>query len=702
MPRVTANPRSQRFQILFAICIVVAALYLAREVLMPLSLAVLLSFLLTPLCGRLERWGLGRIPSVVVVVGTVGLAVTLLGWVVAGQVLNLAAQLPQYTDNIIEKVDALRPRSGVVDKAAEMVERVQERLEQPATTQASTQATTEPADVVAQGIAAAQSPVTPVPSRMAPRGDGSTSERTQASPAPPTTQPSRTRPLPVEIVDPKSPMEVLGTYLGFALETLGTAGIVAVFVIFILLQREDLRDRLIRLVSQGQLNVTTQALDDAAGRISRYLLAQSIVNGTYGVAVAIGLWTIGALFADDPFPNVVLWGLLCALLRFIPYIGPWIAAMFPLAVAFAVYKGFGVFVAAGVMFVIIELISNNAMEPWLYGSSTGMSAVAVLVSAVFWTWLWGPVGLLMATPLTSCLVVMGKYVPQLRFLDILLGDEPVLEPPVRVYQRLLAQDADEVADLVEEFAEGTSLLTVYDDVLIPALNMAERDRHAGRLDEQRTTFIRQTMSQLIDELAERERLEYVRRSAADTEAVARTGRGLEVPAAPGPDAAASGSSDDRLQSIPKGCVVNVLCLPSHDEVDAIIARMLAQQLELRNYCTTALSETVLASEMVDEVEKRSAHAVVVSALPPAAVTHARYLCKRLHARYPTTNTVVGLWTASGDLKKATERIACTGSVRLTTTLRGAIESIHQMVQPIIIRATSGVPAETDATQAVAN
>jgi hypothetical protein len=314
---------------------------------------------------------------------------------------------------------------------------------------------------------------------------------------------------------------VLGTYLGTLLGPLGTAGIVIVFVIFMLIGREDLRDRIIRLVGEGQLNITTQALDDAATRISRYLVAQAIVNGSYGAAISLGLWLIGVTLADGWFPSFVLWGLLCALLRFIPYIGPWIAAAFPLILSLAVYPGYSVFFAVAGMFIIVELLSNNFMEPWLYGSSTGMSAVAVLVAAVFWTWLWGPIGLLLSTPLTVCIVVVGKYVPQFRFFDILLGDQPVLSPAERIYQRLLAMDAEEAADVAEEQLESSSLEAVYDQVLLPALAMAEQDRHADQLDDRRGLFIRDALRDIIDELHELELARVARRAADQTLRVAR-------------------------------------------------------------------------------------------------------------------------------------------------------------------------------------
>ncbi|MGH7213793.1 MAG: AI-2E family transporter, partial [Tepidisphaeraceae bacterium] len=510
MPRPVAG-RAPRLQILASVCVVVAALYLARDVLIPLALAILLTFLLTPLVMRLQRYGVKRVMAVLVVLTMLVAAVLGLGWLVTVQVMDLANNLEQYKGNIIAKIETFKLSGGVIDRFQQGVKDVQKELDKPATTQA-----TQP---VADD-AAAQILTKEITGRT---GEPRTITEESVGKAPnPAQQPTKENPLPVAVITPShSPLQQLARYLGLVLGPLGTAGLVIIFVIFMLLEREDLRDRIVRLVGYGQLNLTTQAMDDAATRISRYLLAQAIVNGSYGVAISIGLWLIGHVAGDQPFPNVVLWGLLCAVLRFIPYIGPWIAAAFPILVSFAVYKGFGVFIATGVLFVVIELLSNNIMEPLLYGSSTGMTAVAVLVSAVFWTWLWGPIGLVMATPLTVCLVVLGKYVPPLQFLDILLGDEPVLDPPSRIYQRLLALDQEEALDVAEEYRRDMTLAQVYDNVLIPALAMAEQDRHKGKLDEQRKDFIRSAMRDIVEELGEREQRLRISVAAAETVAKAR-------------------------------------------------------------------------------------------------------------------------------------------------------------------------------------
>jgi predicted PurR-regulated permease PerM len=702
-PDIAPPSKGARFALLASICVVVAGLWFMQDVLIPLALAILLTFLFAPIANRLERWKLGRVGSVLVITITTLALILILGWVVGKQVLSLANDLDRYQTNIRYKIKSFRGSGpNVTSKVADAVEGIKEEFSKnPATQEATTKQ-------VVEAVAGKPPP--------------------ELNPANPTTRRTLAdvtddNPLPVRAIPQRpTPMEELGTYVGKFIGPLGTLGLVIVFVIFMLIQREDLRDRLIRLVGHGQLHITTTALDDAASRISRYLTAQAIVNGTYGIAIAIGLWLIGFFLADekagDPgnFPSLVLWGLLCAILRFIPYIGPWIAAAFPLSVAFAAYHEVGPFVATGLMFVIVELISNNLMEPWLYGSSTGMSTIAVLVSAVFWTFLWGPVGLLLATPLTVCLVVLGKYVPQLAFLDVMLGDEPVLSPPERVYQRLLAMDQEEVTDVAQEYLKEKSLEQVYDEVLIPALAMAELDRHRGRLDARRPAFVRHAMRDLIDELgdtqrehdeaAERERAKNIATEAAD--AVVNAARGVVDAIVPksgngkqqsAPTLKPGGSVDlspdePRVRAhLPKDCVVNILVLPAHDEADEIVGLMLAQLLEFQGYCAFAESVTKLAGEMVEEVERKNANLIAVSAMPPAAVAHSRYLCKRIHAKYPDISMIVGLWSFRGDLKKATDRITCVGSVSVMTTLREAMDQIHQQVQPLLIRnETTGQPA----------
>jgi predicted PurR-regulated permease PerM/methylmalonyl-CoA mutase cobalamin-binding subunit len=656
-------PRSARLGLLASIVIVVAALYFAKEVLIPLALAVLLSFLLAPLVARLQRLGLSRVPAVIVVAVILSGALAGLGFVVYGQLYDLAEKLPQYKTNIEEKITWVQrfTKGGAIDKTMRVIKQ--------ATEDATTKASTAPA--------ATQTTANAPPPPLAPD------------------QPPE-KPVPVVITN-QPPGETTGTnpfeniYQSFSpmLEPLAMAGIVAIFVIFMLLGREDLRDRLIRLIGQGRINLTTQAMDEAAKRVHRYLLAQCIVNGTYGAAVALGLWLIGVFVGHNnpPFPNWFLWGLLTALLRFIPYIGPWIGAAFPIVISLAVYNGMAVPLAVIIMFVVLELISNNIMEPWLYGSQTGVSTVAILVSAVFWTWLWGTPGLLLATPLTVCIVVMGKYVPQLEFLNILLGDEPALEPKYRFYQRLLAEDVEEADELLAEYLQEKPVVAVYDQVVLPAMALAEADWHRDRLDQRKQQMIRDAVRELVDEIGDRPK------KTKEPEEIEKKGDECDLPDA------------SNLPSLAQydRCI---LCLPARDEADEISGMIMAQVLTQDGYASEYVSVDKLASEYLDLVEKKRVEVVIVSALPPAAATHARYIVKRLRNKFPDLTIIVGLWTLTGELKRSKQRLAAAGADVVVSSLQAATEQVHQVVQPLLVterakqdgekeRATtaSGVPDE---------
>jgi predicted PurR-regulated permease PerM len=618
---------------LAAIALIVAGLFFARDVLIPIALAILLSFLLTPVVTRLERMGLNRIGSVLAVVTVGFLVLGMIGWIVAGQIIDLARDLPSYQDNIHNKVVQLRGSGGAFSDAKKVVDQIGKDL---AEKRPESQPATQPAAAL------------PGTTNEHPLDTPLVDQSVRNLAGKPTTDP-----IQVKVVDDRNTFQVYGEILGPYLTPLGTAGIVIVFVIFMMIAREDLRDRFIRLVSRGNINITTQALDEASTRISRYLLMQLVVNVTYGIPIAVGLWLIG-------IPNALLWGLMATVLRFIPYIGPWIAAAMPILLSLAISQSWTLPIYTILLFVVIELISNNVIEPWLYGTSTGMSAIAVLVSAVFWTWLWGVPGLLLSTPMTVCLAVMGKYVPQLQFLNILLGDEPVLEPPMRVYQRLLAMDQEEATDLVEEYLNDKTLIQLYDEVLIPALGLAEQDQHAGRLDADRRQFIRRAMREIVDDLGERHRLPVGKVDDASEEVQANSVK----------------ATADANSSV---CVV---CLPARDEADEIVAMMVAQVLEIGSCQAKYVPVDALASEMVEAADRHRARIVCISALPPSAVTHARYLCKRLRAQIPDISLVVGLWGAKGDIAKTRARLSCKETDQVVRSLTEVVEQIQPLVQTL--------------------
>ncbi|HEY9381839.1 MAG TPA: AI-2E family transporter [Burkholderiales bacterium] len=592
MASTVRAPRNER--IFLTVLAVLGTLWFAEDVLVPLALAILLSFLLAPVASRLQTWGLPRVLSVL---ATALVAFALLGgvmYVVGSQFLNLAQSLPDYKTNLVKKIHSLRtPAGGGLQEGTETVKELTEELQKA--TPGNQQAT--------RGIQK------------------------------------------VQVVNPpSSAIQIVRDVLGPILKPLGTGAVVVVFVIFMLLEREDLRDRVIRLVGVRDLHTTTQAMDDAAGRVSRYLMMQTLINAMQGVAVATGLWLIGV-------PNAMLWGALTTVLRFIPYIGPWLAAIMPIALAFAVFDGWTFPLLTIGLFVVLELFSNNVLEPWLYGTSTGVSQLALLVAAVFWTWLWGTAGLFLSTPLTVCLVVMGKYIPQLEFFSILLSDEPVLKPKQRFYQRLLARDPEEAEELIDEAREEQSLLEIFDTMVIPALVLAEQDHQRGVLEETTRQYIIDQTRELGDDLCDEEEK---RRRDANAPAL-----------------------------LSNGARFSVLNLPAADEADEVAAHLFARQLALEGIESQLCSVATLKSEMLNKVEEMQPDMVCISALPPAAMVHARYLCKRLHARFPDLPIVVGLWSALGDMEKARERLEAVGCGKLVASYTEGMEEMTHRLQPVL-------------------
>ncbi|TJV02139.1 MAG: AI-2E family transporter, partial [Mesorhizobium sp.] len=398
-------------------------------------------------------------------------------------------------------------------------------------------------------------------------------------------------PIPVEIVAQERPLEVLQKVIEPLLSPLGSAGLVVVVVIFMLMEREDLRDRFIRLVGYGDLHRTTQALQDAGKRVGQYLLMQLVVNVIYAIPITIGLWVLG-------IPNALLWGMLALALRFVPYIGPIIGALLPLFLALAVAPGWSLLLWTGALFIAMELITGNVIEPWLYGSRTGLSPLAIIVAAIFWTWLWGPIGLVLSTPLTVCLVVLGRHVPQFEFLDVLFGNEPVLEPHARLYQRLLAADPDEATDHAEEMLEEKYLFEFYDQVAIPALLLGEQDRMRGVMDDEQRKQVAASALTLVanldasaqEEAEEAEAEEEEDQQAATASAEASPGKAASAKITAGK--AAEGKANDRKAGdgkeplseevdLPDGVGFSVLCAGGRGELDDAAAAMLAQVLEVQ-------------------------------------------------------------------------------------------------------------------------
>ena len=613
----TAKPSALATVVILAIS--VAGLWLARDVLIPLTLAVLLAFLLGRPVSWLERRSWPRVASVLAVVTVAFLGIAAVGYVVGQQVVSLATNLGSYQAEIGNKVKSLRGTgSGWTDKFERFGRDIQKASETP---------TTQPASRPDGAVAAAANEVASDPSKALARPV--VNGPPASAPAPAGLTPAN--PLYVTQSEAGTPLDTLFAMLTTVGGPLGTAAVVVVLVIFLLLERDAMRDRFIAVVSRGNYTVTTRAIDDAADRIGRYLVAQSIVNGSYGLVIAIGLFVIGFIFGHGVwFPSFVLWGLLCAVLRFIPYAGPAVSSLFPVVLALAVYPGFTVALAVIALFVVVELISNNVMEPWLYGASTGLSNVAILVAAVFWTWLWGSIGLLVATPLTVCMAVIGKYVAPLKFLYVLLGDDDALPPAVRFYQRLLADDRADAEHVVLALAGERGAHVVADEVYLPALRMARRDRTAGALTADDETRI-------FD----------------DTLAIVRPpGKLLE----------------QEPPATPVVCCPQVLACPAHHRADEITMYVLAEALLPLGVKTTVMSTRALPIDVERAIERDTPAVVVIGIVPPGGLPQAQYLCRRLRKKFPALPILVGFWGRSRNFDKLLVKFRKAGASYVLTSV----------------------------------
>jgi predicted PurR-regulated permease PerM len=595
-PYPTAKPTSMLGTLAIG-AIVIAALYFAREIFVPLALAILLSFALGPLVLLLRRWHFGRVPSVIAAVLLAFLVIFGIGSVIGTQLAYLADNLAEYQSNISDKIHTLRGSatgSGIVGRASGVLKELGSEI---------TKETPPP-------------PPPPLSPRAVPRAN----------------QPQSQQPIPVEIHQPDpTALQIIQTIIGPLVQPLATTGIVIVFVVFFLLQREDLRDRFIRLAGARDLHRTTEGLDDAAQRLSRYLLVQSALNATFGVLIGTGLWFIGV-------PNPVLWGIMAMMLRFVPYIGPVIAAVFPATLAVAVDPGWSMLLWTGALFLAIEPIMGQVAEPLLYGHSTGLSAVAVVVSAAFWTWLWGPVGLLLSTPLTLCLVVLGRYVEHLEFLDIILGNEPALTPQENFYQRMLANDPDEAARQAEDVLKEKSLAEYYDEVAIGGLALAQRDVNRGVLDHEHRVRIKESALEVIDDLADHA------------------------------DASADEESGIRTRKV-------VLCVGGRGSLDEAAAAMLAQLLHQQRFAARVVSSAAVAAENLFRLDVTEIDMICLSYLEPGSFTNARYMVRRLRRRMPDVRVVVGFWSLGPDEARQAHALRETGADAVAASLRQAVELV---------------------------
>ncbi len=586
---LSASTSSSSASVIIAVAATVAILYYGRTILIPIALALVLSFLLTPLVSWLQKIRLGRTPSVLIVLTLCFAAAGTIGWGVAGQLLEITSHARDYKVNLEDKVHALHShKNAPIVQATATVQELNKEL------------------AVAPAAAA----------------DAARNSKDGTRNA---------HPIAVQVTGPPPNLvQNLRDFLGPLAGPIESAFLVIIFMAFMLINREDLRNRLIRLGGTGQLTIMTQALEDASDRLSQYLLLQFVVNGSYGLLFGLGLFWIGV-------PHALLWGAMAAMLRFVPYVGTWIAVAFPMAMAAAVFPGWSQCLLAFGLFGILELLVANVIEPWLYGSHIGVSPFAILVAAAFWATLWGPVGLILSTPLTLCLILVGRYVPQMSFLEVLLGDDPVLTPQQVYYQRLLAMDSDEARNVAKKYLEDKPLEDLYGSVLIPALRLAEEDRHSDVLGDKTSEFISQSTRELIDDLSE------------------------SAKSPPEPEHETPRQNDS---SASRFTAAKIVCVPARDDADELVGMMLCQLVRRAGNEQCRYLPIGAVEDMLEQVERGEYQIVCVSALPPFAVGQARSLCRRLRARFPKIEIVVGLWGFAGGVPKAQERVgpSCTDAV----------------------------------------
>jgi predicted PurR-regulated permease PerM len=614
-------PRPQGLLILLVAVVVVAALYLAKTVLIPITLAVLLSFVLGPVVALFRRIHLPKVAAVLLAVLLALTAILLIATLIGTQIADLAGQLPQYQATIMQKFATVR-------------------------------------NLVADRMAAVVSHLGRIPTL-----EGHHPGAPAAVPAP-VAGPAVGQPLPVAVEQPPpSTLSLAKTLLMPVLEPIETIGIVIVFAIFFLLQKEDMRDRLIRLFGSSDLHRTTLAIDDAGNRLSRYFLAQTGINACFGVVIGCGLAFIGV-------PSPLLWGVLAMLLRFVPYIGSSISALLPVALAAAVDPHWGMAIQTLALFLIVEGITGQVVEPMTYGSTTGLSPVAVLVVAVFWGWLWGPIGLILSTPLTLCLVVVGRHVKRLEFFDVLLGDRPALTPVETFYQRLLAHDPDEVQEQAEQLLQTRSLSAYYDGVARRGLELAAQDILRGAFSAQQVTRLHADLATLIDELEGFDDIDPPHRLKARevvVSGVERPGRTIEKQ--PAPDVAIE-PTEPEAGALVQETRPLVLCVSGRGPLDEVPSAMIGQLLRKHGFDTRVAAHDETSRSNIAALDTGAVSLICVSCLeiigqPP----YLRYLIRRLRQRLPGVPIIVGIWPADDpvladeDLRQMMGADAYAGSLR---------------------------------------
>jgi predicted PurR-regulated permease PerM len=588
-------------------------------VLIPVALAVLLAFILTPFVSALQRRGLGRVPSVLVVVILVFLLLGGVGWLISQQVAGLVNRLPSYQDQLVGKIRSLEGvgQGGMIGTVRKSIDYITGEL-----------------------VAKEEAP-----------------EKKGTAP-PPGTAPNN----PLYVSTAPSGWSRFLEVAGPAGEGLASTVLVIVLVVFMLTQRENLRNRLVRLVGHGRIILTTRAIDEGARRISGYLLMLLFINTTFGVLLSVGLFVFG-LYAQQPAltHTALLWGFVAGSLRFVPYLGTWLAAALLILFTVAILPGWGLPLGVFAFFLALELVTANVIEPLLFGHSTGSSPLALLMAAAFWAWLWGPVGLILSTPLTVILVVLGKYVPQLKFFEVLLGDEPALSTEVTFYQRLVARDQDEALELVEGYLESHPADDVYQEVLLPALVLARRDHERGELGAEGLEFVLRATRDVLDELA----------SVRPEVSPAAVAQGAAAPP----------------KAVLLGC-------PARDEADEIALHFLEQMLRPQGYAVEVLSSKVLTAEVLARIGSECPAVVCIGSLPPGGLAQARYLCKRIKSQCPAVKIAVGRWGEVDNVERVEKRLRAAGADYVATRL---LETRAQVI-PLLQVAAAAPPEPAQPAQ----
>lgn len=584
--------------IAFGGCVlVVVLLNWAEPVMLPIAVALLLTFLLNPPVNALQRW-MGRGPAVVIVVGLTLGALTMLGWGLVSQLTSLAADLPGYRENIRQKVADVRnvSRGGAVEKM--------------------------------------QSTLDDIKTEMAKGGPGRSTAQVMVA------------------TEPVSGLGVTA-WLTSLMSPLGTAALVTVLVIFMLLEQRDMRDRIVALVGYSHLAATTKAFDEAAARLSRYLVMQSLINAIYGLGVGVGLWLFGV-----PYP--LLWGVFAAAFRFIPYLGPWIAAGAPILVSLAAAPGWTTPLYVAGLFVVLELITNLILETVFYAGAAGVTQVALIIALAFWTWLWGPLGLLLATPLTVCLAVLGKHVPGFRGLSMLISDAPMLSPDATYYQRVLARQLPAARELIDRQLSAQAPECVFDTLMLPALNYAERDRLSHRLSLEEERAVIDTTRELTAEVDAR-----LRRPASSLDFT-------------------------NASETPAGASVRSLGYPVESPADAAALEMLRALVHDLPMSLEIASRQMLLSELVSAVQTGSFGIVCLVDLPPSSASKTRHAVKRLRQACPDVSILVGRWAPESLADESADELLEAGASYVSSTLVESRNHIREIVGHLV-----SVPASAE-------